>query len=544
MKQFEKPEYELQLTQELKDRVLIATKSMDNDNLKSVIRELCKKNDKEHSGIVYFFNHYLFTEKNDVFFSTEMPKTIPFMLFKYQEDIVERIWNDIVTGQNVFLEKSRQMGLTWLIMGVFLYGIIFHDMKFLIISQKEEYVDKQGDMRSCFEKIRFMLRLLPNWMVPEGLTKESGSTGNKYMSLGTSSGASITWESANANAGTWGTYNAIFLDEFAKQDNAMKINTACAAATSCIIYNSTPLGEWNEYYRMRKKAMSWDIDWITIHWSLNPFYTPDWYTWKTKGMTPEKIAQELEISYTASLEWAVYKRFQPKPVWDIYIGKDITYDYTLPLFVAIDNSHGGNDNHAVIVFQTTLTGRVRVINTVQLPSQTSISDCAAFLAKKPRTTLKIDDYLSKFFLQWFVYKPASFIADPFDTHATWNDTSIYEEYLKEWIILLTPEKAGNMNTQIDITRSNLHRLDIHEDCTDFISAIQNARFPDRWDTSQSTSTNDKPIHDWTSHFRTAMEYMFLWVTQDDRKVEWKQNKQKKAYQYADPITGQLTTRYR
>jgi hypothetical protein len=36
------------------------------------------------------------------------------------------------------------------------------------------------------------------------------------------------------------------------------------------------------------------------------------------------------------------------------------------------------------------------------------------------------------------YKPATFIADPYDTHSTWNDTSISKEYAKLGIILTTP----------------------------------------------------------------------------------------------------------
>jgi hypothetical protein len=55
-------------------------------------------------------------------------------------------------------------------------------------------------------------------------------------------------------------------------------------------------------------------------------------------MTAEAIAQELEISYNSSIEGAVYKRFHPIPSGDVEFGK-FEYDYSLPLYVSIDNSH-------------------------------------------------------------------------------------------------------------------------------------------------------------------------------------------------------------
>jgi len=494
---------------------------------------------------VYFFENFLWTMKNDTFFTKDMPRDIPFMPFEYQKELIRRIWKDIQEWKNIFIEKSRQMGITWLMMGVFYYWFLFHRQRYLIVSQKQEYVDKAWDMRSCFEKLRYFTRLMPKWMLPEDFSADVWTRWNKYMAMSLPDGSSITWESANPNAWTWGTYHCIFLDEMAKMQNASQINTACAAATPCIIYNSTPLGEWNEYYRMRLKAREWKIDWVTLHWSLHPLYDQAWYDWKTAWMTPEKIAQELEISYNASVEWAVYKRFHPKPVWDIEIG-DFRYDYTLPLYCSIDNSHWGTDNHAIIVFQTTPLWKIRIIDTIQLPSKTSITECASFLAKQPIAWFVMDDYTFNFFSKWKTYKPAVFIADPYDTHTTWNDTSISKEYAKFGINLVTPMTVmgtkGNVAEQIRITQSNLNRLEVSEWSTDFISAIQNARYPERQETSQSTATNYKPIHDWTSHFRTALEYAILFITEQEELKPRDRKLQK--YEIGDPITGTVKVVYK
>lgn len=59
------------------------------------------------------------------------------------------------------------MGVSWCMVVIFMYGFIFHNHKYLCISQKEDDVDKSGDMKSLFEKARFIIRNLPNWMLPE-----------------------------------------------------------------------------------------------------------------------------------------------------------------------------------------------------------------------------------------------------------------------------------------------------------------------------------------------------------------------------------------
>ncbi len=144
---------------------------------------------------------------------------------------------------------------------------------------------------------------------------------------------------------------------------------------------------------------------------------------------------------------------------------------------------------------------------------------AHFLAKRPLQGVMTDKEQA-FFLRWTTYKNPIFIADPYDTESTMNDTSICAEYAKVGINLVTPEilKGGSMiKEQIRLTTQALNRIVVNPANTDFISAIQNARYPNRPENSQSTSENTKPVHDWTSHFRTSLEYAILFLTQEEKK---------------------------
>lgn len=44
---------------------------------------------------------------------------------------------------------------------------------------------------------------------------------------------------------------------------------------------------------------------------------------------------------------------------------------------------------------------------------------------------------------------------------------------------------------------------------DWLEAVKMARYPQREEISQATTPVTTPIHDWTSHPRTAMEYFFI-----------------------------------
>tara|TARA_R110000868_G_scaffold8894_4_gene45230 strand:+ start:747 stop:1088 length:342 start_codon:yes stop_codon:yes gene_type:complete len=112
---------------QLQERVKLLAKAKNSTVLQGVEIEMCKRDP------IYFFNTYLYTDKNKTLFTDESPDTLPFILFPFQEEYVNEVWKSITEGNkpvterdpkeltNVFIEKSRQMGLSWLTCGIFLY---------------------------------------------------------------------------------------------------------------------------------------------------------------------------------------------------------------------------------------------------------------------------------------------------------------------------------------------------------------------------------------------------------------------------------------
>jgi len=506
---------------QIAERLLLLDKAKDNRDLQLIEIEACKRDP------IYFFNTYLYTEKNATFYSEWTPAEVPFNLFPFQEEYVKELWESIYEWSkpiedrkpwvltNVFIEKSRQMGISWVTAWIMVYWFVFYQHKYTLISRAEAEVDSPWDMDSLFEKMRFMLGNLPKWMLPEWYNKElwKDKTNRKMNISDINSSASITWKTANPWAWRWGTRNAVFMDEMAHMQFANQINKSVASNTPCRIFNSTPQWEFNEFYEMKKMAEKWDIKWLRYHWTDHPFYNDEWYNNRIKGMTSEAIAQELEINYTDSIKWRVYPEFKQE-------GIVLPYDHNKQMLVGIDNSHWWEDPHAVIIMQlNNKTHHWDIIDSIAM--NWSVTDMAEFMACIPK--FQMDDEQLDFQARYKTYnrQKATFITDPYDTYSTLNNTNVFKEYMKVWINVITPQKQNKQGKmiippkkeQIDITRRNIYKIRYNKSNEDFRAAIMNCRYPTIDHTRQTnrTTVSDLPVHDGTSHYRTALEYLASYI---------------------------------
>lgn len=174
---------------------------------------------------------------------------LPFVLYPYQKWFVREIINRLEKQGDFGVEKSRDMGASWLFAMVFQWCWMYRSgWDFLMGSYDEDFVDKIGDISSLFEKLRFNLRFQPQWLRPEGFCFKKHS--NFQRLINPANGNSIIGRVINEKFGRAGRYRAVLLDEmaFAKyQDLAWQ---ACSQSTKCRIATSTPNGKHNKYGQM------------------------------------------------------------------------------------------------------------------------------------------------------------------------------------------------------------------------------------------------------------------------------------------------------
>jgi hypothetical protein len=106
--------------------------------------------------------------------------------------------------------------------------------------------------------------------------------------------------------------------------------------------------------------------------------------------------------------------------------------------------------------------------------------------------------------------------------------------------LNTPNTRDNpKTTQIIKTNSNIHRIRVNERCMDFISSIQNAKYPEVKEWAIQRRPSNEPIHDWTSHYRTALEYFTIYMLDNFVETQKKAEPERIITEVKDAVTWEI-----
>jgi len=276
-----------------------------NLEFRNNILEYCSKSEQNRRAIwikcardpLFYINTFVYT-----FDPRLEPNVIPFITYAFQDHAVHRIIKAIDEGRDLAIEKSRDMGVSWVVLAVLEWYWKFRNRQsFLLLSRKEELVDKTDSMDALMPKIDFIHEYQPRWMNdPHRLNLHLANIENKSV---------IDGESTNGDAGRGGRRKAIAIDEAAAVQNGFEVNAATSQTTNCRIWISTPKGKGNEFYDIITEKR---CEILTFHWTMHPekakglyideFGNPrsPWYDEQVAKLSPKIIAQEIDIDYDAS----------------------------------------------------------------------------------------------------------------------------------------------------------------------------------------------------------------------------------------------------
>jgi phage terminase large subunit len=256
-------------------------------------------------GIIYWFNNYVWTYDPRLIGKKgpdgrPMSPYVPFRLWPRQEAFIRWLHDRVQANEEWLAEKSRDTGVSYLCCGYALNRWLFEPgFKTTFGSRKAEYVDKSGQPDSLFEKLRIMLRRLPDWMLPDGFNM---GTHALFMRLMNPANGGIISGEGGEDMGRGGRSSLYIVDEAAFVPNAESVEKALSGNTDCVGWVSSVNGMGNMFARKRHSIMK-PHQIFRLHWKDDPRKTDAWAAAKEASLSdPTAWASEYDIDYSASVE--------------------------------------------------------------------------------------------------------------------------------------------------------------------------------------------------------------------------------------------------
>ena len=217
---------------------------------------------------------------------------IPFDMWDFQEDMVRTFHNNRFT----IAKMPRQVGKTTTTVGYMLWAAIFNEEYTIgILANKGQLA------RDILGRIQKAYEYLPQWLQQGIMTWNKGS-------LELENGSKIFAYATSAGGVRGGTYNLIFLDEFAFVPHNMAVEfftstypVISSGQTSKVIIVSTPNG-LNLFYKMWTDAIEKRSTYKTVevHWSMVPGRDALWKEETIRNTSEEQFRQEFETEFIGS----------------------------------------------------------------------------------------------------------------------------------------------------------------------------------------------------------------------------------------------------
>jgi len=217
---------------------------------------------------------------------------IPFNMWDFQEEMVR----DFHANRFSICKMPRQVGKTTTTVGYMLWCVLFQEeYNIAILANKGQLAQE------ILSRVQKAYEYLPLWL-QQGII-----TWNK-RNIELENGSKIFAYATSAAGVRGGTYNLIFLDEFAfvPKNMADEFFTSTypvisSGQTSKVIIVSTPCG-LNHFYKMwvdaaEKRSLYKPIE---VHWSMVPGRDAKWKEETIRNTSEEQFRQEFETEFIGS----------------------------------------------------------------------------------------------------------------------------------------------------------------------------------------------------------------------------------------------------
>lgn len=217
---------------------------------------------------------------------------IPFSMYDFQKEIVELVEKE----RFVICKMPRQTGKTTTVAAVLLWYTMFHeDFSIAILAHKS------AQSREILGRIQLAYEHLPRWMQ---LGIVEWNKGNIELE----NGSKMLAASTSASAIRGGSFNLIYLDEFAfvpthiqEEFFASVYPTISSGQTSKVLITSTPNG-LNLFYKLWTDSENNNNNYkrIDVHWSDVPGRDEKWRDETIRNTSEDQFRIEFECEFIGS----------------------------------------------------------------------------------------------------------------------------------------------------------------------------------------------------------------------------------------------------
>ena len=303
---------------------------------------------------------FLKCKENPVYFAKNYLKIVsldhglvPFNLYPFQEKLIQNFHKHRFN----ICKMPRQTGKSSTTVAYLLHYALFNDNVNIAI-----LANKASTARDLLQRLQLAYENLPKWMQQGVLQWNRGS-------LELENGSKIMAASTSASAVRGGSYNIIFLDEFAFIPNhiaddffASVYPTISSGQSTKVIIVSTPRG-MNHFYRMWHDAERGKNGYVPtdVHWSEVPGRDEKWKQETIANTSEEQFRVEFETEFLGSVGTLVNPSKLKTLVYDDPLkrnGKGLDV-YENPkeesnYLITVDVARGiGNDYSSFVVFDIT-----------------------------------------------------------------------------------------------------------------------------------------------------------------------------------------------
>lgn len=449
---------------------------------------------------IRFINRWLWIEEPQKEFNEDGPGWKPFKLWKAQERILKELIEAYEKNEWRVMFKARGVGGTYVVLA-FYFWLWWSTPNFigLLGSRKAEEVDYAGGKKrtTLFAKLDGFIEHLPPQLLPEGFDRNCRQN---MLLINPENGSYFTGESANANFGHSNRGTAVLIDEYARW--AYPVFWSVLGVTSFTVAISTLNDNVDHFTDLIDKAAEAGRL-ITYKMEESENYTPEWRMKKEAATDPLTWAREYLMDRTASTAGRVYAAFNRNR----NVGH-FPYNPDLPLAIFWDWGYS-DETYMGFLQKDFDTGDLYVVNEVCVNEQ----KIKWFLNFYPRVKLFPNPFfIPDKFQQAHAYaqimrRPVIDFGDPSGRNRTQLEGGSIFQTLKEFGI--RPKcnliRWQVMKDRVASVRNLLDRLHVDESCEWLIKSMEAYKYPERDQYAETTSSNDKPAHNWASHACTALE---------------------------------------